>query len=583
MFSQILLLGVLALLAFAKAQEDLPQLKLSWGTWQATIHPEDSEIYIFRNVRFGAEPERFGAPAYPQWRNDSIQEDSRNICCKQVHTGSLSHPPGGRNRPGDPRDEDIFEDEDCLFLDIYAPVSAFQPGVEPLPVVVWIYGGAYAFGSKNPVGPLNTGRSMLRASEYGVIFVAGNYRLGAFGWLSGSYMQEHGQPNAGLYDQALLLQWVQDNIGTIGGDKNQVSAWGESAGAGSILHHLVREDGERDPLFNTFVAQSPAFEWAWDNKPDGQLDAVYKNFSELAGCGCAYDIDCLRATSVEKLTEANQNLFKTIAQTGLFPIGPAVDGKWIRTIPTVAFSEGKFWNRTNSAIISHCANETGPLAPPNVDDPDTFNAFLKRLLPDLQVDEVNQQYDCAESFEGDYRTCIQTVIRDVAFTCNTRDLFEAYSNKSYMMKYAYPWDEFAFHSTDLYPLFMNNVTEIKDILVKGGMPEGNATIYAEGLKLLVKSTYQKYFASFALSGDPNTLDPLHKWETAVGNNDKLSNVMQVEVKLPIFNNNATDDQNGRDACSFWTKIAKELTSPEKGHTGVKGTFQSQLLGGPNEL
>lgn len=58
------------------------------------------------------------------------------------------------------------------------------------------------------LGPLYTGRSTIAASKYQMIFVAGNYRLGAFGWLSGDYMQKYGQPDAGLYDQALLFQWV---------------------------------------------------------------------------------------------------------------------------------------------------------------------------------------------------------------------------------------------------------------------------------------------------------------------------------------------------------------------------------------
>lgn len=208
-----------------------------------------------------------------------------------------------------------------------------------LPVVVWLYGGAYAFGSKDQMGPLYTGQSLLRTSNYQTIFVTGNYRVGAFGWLAGHYMQTNGQPNAGLYDQALLFEWVQKHIYRVNGDSNRVSAWGESAGAGSIIHHLVRENGERDPAFQTLAVQSPAFEWAWDNSPGGKLDQVYKNFSSLAGCGHTFDIECLRASS--DLTKANQRLFETVRQTGLFPVGPAVDGKWITTIPTVAFSQRK--------------------------------------------------------------------------------------------------------------------------------------------------------------------------------------------------------------------------------------------------
>ena len=135
--------------------------------------------------------------------------------------------------------------EDCLFLDIYVPKSAFNLGIAKTPVVVWFFGGAYIFGSKDTFGPkipFYTGDGLIESASTipkDVIFVAGNYRLGAFWWLAGPTMQSDGLPNAGLYDQRLILQWVQKYINLFGGDKTQVSAWGESAGAGSILHHLV--------------------------------------------------------------------------------------------------------------------------------------------------------------------------------------------------------------------------------------------------------------------------------------------------------------------------------------------------------
>ena len=60
-------------------------------------------------------------------------------------------------------------------------------------------------------------------------------------------MEEGGTPNAGLLDQRAVFQWVQDHIGLVGGDKDSVSAWGESAGASSIMHHLVQKGGSQDP------------------------------------------------------------------------------------------------------------------------------------------------------------------------------------------------------------------------------------------------------------------------------------------------------------------------------------------------
>uniref|UniRef100_A0A8H7K2M2 Carboxylesterase type B domain-containing protein n=1 Tax=Bionectria ochroleuca TaxID=29856 RepID=A0A8H7K2M2_BIOOC len=338
---------------------DLPIISLPWGKYQAEVFADDDKILLFRNVRFGQEPPRFAAPSFPKLRNNTIQSPDRNTTCIQIDSKKLKHPPIGGSPLEDPHDPPNNQTEDCLFLDIYVPKWVFEEDAADtrLPVTVWIYGGGYAFGSKNQGGPLYTGKSGLQASGYNNIFIAGNHRVGAFGWLAGDYMQKAGQPNAGLYDQALLFEWVQQYIDQVRGDKESVSAWGESAGASSILHHLVREEGTVDPKFRTFAAQSPGFEWAWDNSPDGKLDTIYRNFSRLAKCEFAYDMDCLRKANVTDLAKANQELFDTVRQTGLFPVGPAVDGKWIKTLSSISFSEGKYWKEISGTIISHVANE----------------------------------------------------------------------------------------------------------------------------------------------------------------------------------------------------------------------------------
>ena len=172
----------------------------------------------------------------------------------------------------------VSQGEDCLFLDLYVPAASIQNAKSSnanTPVVVWLFGGAIIFGSKNPFngGPLNTpfydGAAAVTRGEDSIIFVAGNYRLGAYGWLAGPTMRSQGYPNAGLSDQRLVFQFVQDLIHLVGGDPTQVSAWGESAGAGSIIHHLI---GNIVPNFKRVALQSPAFEWQWDNRTMASAD-----------------------------------------------------------------------------------------------------------------------------------------------------------------------------------------------------------------------------------------------------------------------------------------------------------------------
>ncbi|KAJ1325305.1 cholinesterase [Microdochium nivale] len=559
------------------AKQTTPTLNLPWGVYEGKPMKDDANIYLFENVRFGANPVRFAAPEFPTSKSSSVQPVSDGRNCIQVDPSKLDNSPGG-DRPVDtPEDQVTKQGEDCLFLDLYVPKAALDAGSKgkPLPVVVWWYGGAFAFGSKNQIGPLYTGRSVIATSKYSTIFVAGNYRLGAFGWLAGDYMQKNAQPNAGLYDQALLFQWVQKYISQVSGDKSQVSAWGESAGAGSILHHLIRENGAVDPTFKTFAVQSPAFEWAWDNRPGGKLDKTFETFSKQAGCTAnPFDIDCLRAS--KNLVEANQALFGLVRQTGLFPVGPAVDGKWITTIPTLAFAQGNYWKSIKSTIISHCLNEAASFIPKHVTDLKTFTQFLHVFLPGAKLEpqrtEIAAQYPCTSApFGGDYQMCVGAMIQDASFTCNTRDLFSAFPKVSHMMRYGFPNLELAHHAADLVALFANSVSEATEVLMKNKISKFFATLYSNNLVNTNQSAaYQTYFASFAASGgDPNTLTlpdmrggKPPKWPVAK-DGEKLTNVLTVQSisgQVPGFLLDVPDDQTAKSTCAFWNKIAKQIVT-----------------------
>ena len=160
--------------------------------------------------------------------------------------------------------------------------------------------------------------------------------MGAYGFLAGTTMEKDGLPNTGFYDQRAALQWIQDYISLVGGDKAQVSAWGESAGAGSIMHHLTAFGGTQDPLFSRAVLQSPAFELMYDRK--GALEDTFQNFTALAGCA-GQGVACLRAASAETLDNANVKL-NEMGPMGTFALGPSADGKWVRQLATLELASG---------------------------------------------------------------------------------------------------------------------------------------------------------------------------------------------------------------------------------------------------
>lgn len=122
--------------------------------------------------------------------------------------------------------------EDCLFLNVFAPANANN-----LPVMYWIHGGANTRGSGSTI--LYEGSQL--ASRYRVVLVSINYRLGNFGWLSHPALRsadtslEDSSGNYGTLDQIQGLEWVRDNIARFGGNPNKVTIFGESAGGWNVL------------------------------------------------------------------------------------------------------------------------------------------------------------------------------------------------------------------------------------------------------------------------------------------------------------------------------------------------------------
>lgn len=121
------------------------------------------------------------------------------------------------------------QSEDCLNANIYRPKERGEN--QRLPVVIHFHGGAFNFGAGDSSRLLS---HFVAWSQEPMLAVAFNYRIGAFGFLAGKVMHKAGLLNAGLRDQVMLMEWVKENIAAFGGDPDNVTVMGSSAGAHSV-------------------------------------------------------------------------------------------------------------------------------------------------------------------------------------------------------------------------------------------------------------------------------------------------------------------------------------------------------------
>jgi len=219
------------------------------------------------------------------------------------------------------------------------------------PVLVWIYGGGYTGGSKsgsgNPAGLL--ARSENNGGQ-GVIYVSFNYRLGAFGFLSGPTFQADGTANAALHDQRFALEWVKANIAKFGGDPNRVTVFGESAGGGSIEHQITAYGGNKGAVpFNQAIMQSPGWQPIVSNQ---QQEQTFQYYLALLNVSTIAEARKLPSSALQ-LANALQVGLSTY---GGFTYGPTVDGDFVPKLPGELLLHGQF-DKNVRVMLGHNAQE----------------------------------------------------------------------------------------------------------------------------------------------------------------------------------------------------------------------------------
>ena len=230
--------------------------------------------------------------------------------------------------PGDPAAE-YGTSEDCLYLNVW---RADDCSMEKKPVIVWIYGGAFDVGGATD--PMYDLTNLLKENS-DVIVVTINYRINVLGFFHLSHLPDGKDypdaQNLGLLDQLMALKWVHENIAAFGGDPDNVTIWGESAGAGSCtLLPLIKGSHQ---YFKRVIAQSGA---PAQTRSKEQAIACTNSLMEKLGCKTVADLLKISAEDIMKVWAPILGIYSALGIRTM----PERDGIYLPLDPWEAYANG---------------------------------------------------------------------------------------------------------------------------------------------------------------------------------------------------------------------------------------------------
>ncbi len=249
------------------------------------------------------------------------------------------------------KDLEVYGSEDCLSLNIWVPDGAKQGDNKA--VMLWIHGGAFLFGASWT--GIYDGAYTAAAED--VIVVSINYRLGVFGFLAGVKPLWSDNNlligNYGLRDQKLAMEWVQQNIEDFGGDKGNVTLFGESAGAMSVALHLASIDSSKE-LFQQAIMESNVLGLPY--KTNKQAWALEKTLASKLDCSLFESqkkyLECMRSKDMSEVVIKSHDVMNadlaSILRPALIPHifhvmvwSPTIDGDFVKGQPLQNLHDGK--------------------------------------------------------------------------------------------------------------------------------------------------------------------------------------------------------------------------------------------------
>ncbi|MES2258098.1 MAG: carboxylesterase family protein [Pseudomonadota bacterium] len=392
--------------------------------------------------------------------------------------------------------------EDCLYLNIW---SGAKTRDAKRPVMVWLHGGGFQFGS----GSDDDGAVLARKD---VVVVTLNYRLGVFGYLTRPDLDaESGGHKSGMYgilDQIAALQWVKDNIAAFGGDPDNVTIFGESAGAHAV--GMLMSSPLAKGLFHKAIGQSGAF---WESEMKSA--EVAQGFGDALGKQlAATSVDALRAIPALQLQTATAwNL------TLPTKFSPFVDGYVLPELPYLRFKNGRQidvpllagWNLAEGAVFM-------PYSLPHSTVQEFTDTAAARIGA-ANLPGFLQQYP-ATSVEEATRSA-QALVGDLTIKYETWSwaVLQQKTGRAPVFVYNFgftsPYTPVPVHTAEISYVFGN--------FLPGAF---HPAVAPSAQDLLVSNTVQSYWTNFARTGNPNGTG-LPVWPQYAGAGSQVSQIGNV--------------------------------------------------------
>ena len=240
-----------------------------------------------------------------------------------------------------------YESKDCLYLNVFVPL-----GIAPdSPVMVWFYGGSYANGGAGRVSE-NSDDLYYDLAKFAIdsktVVVSFNYRLNLEGFLNLNFLDKNFDKSNGLFDQMAALKFVRNNIHRFSGDADNVTVFGQSAGAACILALMSMPEAKL--LFDKAILMSPCAKSFWTEQQSERLTRKYLKYIGVA----ENELSRLKDIDIEVIHEANKKLRSFVYQEGSSncAFSPVIDGEVLRDWPEKLAKESK-----KPIVIGTCSQE----------------------------------------------------------------------------------------------------------------------------------------------------------------------------------------------------------------------------------